>query len=179
MGNFIDKTFTVIADILLKILPASKKEKDAHSYYRAGLSEQAKGNYNGALKNYYESLQLEEDEYDRSYTIYNIGLVYLETGRKNKALGFFHQAVELNDNLPQALNNIAIIYHSQGTRAQYLGVRSEDDRDYEKYIKLSEELFDKAGEYWNQALERAPDSYPGPRNWLKVTGRLKDSNKSY
>ena len=29
MGNFIDKTFTVIADILLKILPASKKEKEA------------------------------------------------------------------------------------------------------------------------------------------------------
>jgi hypothetical protein len=27
MGNFIDKTFTVIADILLKILPASIKEK--------------------------------------------------------------------------------------------------------------------------------------------------------
>ena len=26
MGNFIDKTFTVIADILLKVLPASKKE---------------------------------------------------------------------------------------------------------------------------------------------------------
>jgi hypothetical protein len=29
MGNFIDKTFTVIADILLKILPASKQEKQA------------------------------------------------------------------------------------------------------------------------------------------------------
>ena len=27
MGNFIDKTFTVIADILLKVLPASKQEK--------------------------------------------------------------------------------------------------------------------------------------------------------
>jgi hypothetical protein len=36
MGNFIDKTFTVIADILLKVLPASKQEKQAFSYYRAG-----------------------------------------------------------------------------------------------------------------------------------------------
>ena len=35
MGNFIDKTFTVIADILLKVLPASKQEKEAFSYYRA------------------------------------------------------------------------------------------------------------------------------------------------
>ena len=40
MGNFIDKTFTVIADILLKVLPASKKEKEAFSYYRAGMSAQ-------------------------------------------------------------------------------------------------------------------------------------------
>ncbi len=37
MGNFIDKTFTVIADILLKVLPASKQEKQAFSYYRAGI----------------------------------------------------------------------------------------------------------------------------------------------
>ena len=27
--NFIDKTFTIVADILLKILPASKQEKQA------------------------------------------------------------------------------------------------------------------------------------------------------
>jgi hypothetical protein len=31
MGNFIDKTFTVIADILLKILPASK-QRNKHSH---------------------------------------------------------------------------------------------------------------------------------------------------
>jgi hypothetical protein len=27
--NFIDKSFTVMADIILKIMPASKKEKEA------------------------------------------------------------------------------------------------------------------------------------------------------
>ena len=42
MGNFIDKTFTVIADILLKVLPASKQEKQAFSYYRAGMAAQSK-----------------------------------------------------------------------------------------------------------------------------------------
>lgn len=34
--NFIDKTFTVVADILLKILPTSNREKEAFSYYRDG-----------------------------------------------------------------------------------------------------------------------------------------------
>ena len=56
MGNFIDKTFTVIADILLKVLPASKQEKQAFSYYRAGMSAQGKGRYAEALQNYYEAL---------------------------------------------------------------------------------------------------------------------------
>ncbi len=45
MGNFIDKTFTVIADILLKVLPASKQEKQAFSYYRAGMAAQSRGRY--------------------------------------------------------------------------------------------------------------------------------------
>lgn len=168
MGNFIDKTFTVIADILLKVLPASKQEKEAFSYYRAGMSAQAKGRYAEALQNYYEALQVEEDPYDRSYTLYNIGLIYGNTGKYTQALEFYHQALSLNSNLPQALNNIAVIYHSQALRAQSL----EED----EYIELSKELFDKAAEYWIQALKLAPDNYPGARNWLKVTGRLTENS---
>ena len=41
--NFIDKTFTIVADILLKILPASKQEKQAFFYYRDGMSAQSEG----------------------------------------------------------------------------------------------------------------------------------------
>lgn len=168
MGNFIDKTFTVIADILLKILPASKQEKQAFAYYRAGMSAQDQGRYGEALKNYYEALQLEEDPYDRSYTLYNIGLIYGNTGRYSRALEFYHQALTLNSNLPQALNNIAVIYHSQAILA-----RNEDD---EEYLELARELFDKASEYWLQAIKLAPDNYPTAQNWLKVTGRLSESN---
>ena len=35
------------------------------------------------------------------------------------------------------------------------------------------ELFDKAAEYWVQALKLAPDNYPRARNWLRITGRAK------
>jgi tetratricopeptide (TPR) repeat protein len=168
MGNFIDKTFTVIADILLKILPASKQEKQAFSYYRAGMSAQGKGRYAEALYNYYEALQVDEDPYDRSYTLYNIGLIYGNTGKYTQALEFYHQALALNSNLPQALSNIGIIYHSQALRANCL--------EGDEYFELSEELFDKAAEYWIQALKLAPDNYPGARNWLKVTGRISDNS---
>ena len=167
MGNFIDKTFTVIADILLKVLPASKKEKEAFSYYRAGMAAQTKGKYSEALENYYEALTLEEDPYDRSYTLYNIGLIYGNTGKYTQSLEFYHQALGLNANLPQAFYNIGVIYYMQATRAELF--------DKEEYLILAEKLFDKAAQYWCQAIKLAPDNYPGVRNWLNITGRLINS----
>ena len=174
MGNFIDKTFTVIADILLKVLPASKQEKQAFSYYRAGMAAQSQGKYAEALENYYEALQVEEDPYDRSYTLYNIGLIYGNIGSNSQALEYYHQGLELNSNLPQALNNIAVIYHSSGLNTLTMVTDEIDDIERAEYRALATEFFDKAGEYWRQALKLAPDNYPGARNWLKVSGRLYD-----
>jgi len=173
MGNFIDKTFTVIADILLKVLPASKQEKQAFSYYRAGMAAQSDGKYAEALENYYEALQVEEDPYDRSYTLYNIGLIYGNIGNNSQALEYYHQALELNSNLPQALNNIAVIYHSQGLNALNMQTQDSDlEMQEDEYLELAKEFFDKAAEYWRQAIKLAPDNYPGAQNWLKVTGRI-------
>jgi tetratricopeptide (TPR) repeat protein len=176
MGNFIDKTFTVIADILLKVLPASKQEKQAFSYYRAGMAAQSQGKYAEALENYYEALQVEEDPYDRSDTLYNIGLIYGNIGNNSQALEYYHQALELNSNLPQALNNIAVIYHSSGLNTITMINKDIDDIQQAEYRALATEFFDKAGEYWRQALKLAPDNYPGARNWLKVSGRLFEEN---
>ena len=176
MGNFIDKTFTVVADILLKVLPASKQEKQAFSYYRAGMAAQSQGKYAEALENYYEALQVEEDPYDRSYTLYNIGLIYGNIGNNSQALEYYHQALELNSNLPQALNNIAVIYHSSGLNTITMINADIDDIQQAEYRALATEFFDNAGEYWRQALKLAPDNYPGARNWLKVSGRLFEDN---
>jgi len=158
--NFIDKTFTIVADLLLKIFPASKKEKQAFAYYRDGMSAQSEGAYAEALENYYEALQLEEDPFDRSYILYNIGLIYGSTGKYSKALEYYSQALELNSNLPQAINNIAVIYHYQGVKA------SEANN-----LEVATMLFDKAGYYWRLAIKLAPNNYIEAQNWLKTTGR--------
>lgn len=163
--NFIDKTFTVIADILLKIFPASKAEKEAFFYYRDGMSAQSEGEYAEALENYYEALQIEEDPYDRSFILYNIGLIYSSNGEYVKALQYYHQALELNSNLPQAYNNIAVIYHYQGIKA-----------NEKQNIESAKELFDKAGDYWKQAIKLAPTNYIEAQNWLKTTGRSNFNN---
>ena len=159
--NFIDKTFTILADILLKVFPASKQEKQAFFYYRDGMSAQSEGDYAEALENYYEALQIEEDPYDRSYILYNIGLIYSNNGEYVQALEYYQQALELNANLPQALNNIAVIYHYQGSQAAE-----------KKNTETSKSLFDKAGEYWRQAIRLAPNNYIEAQNWLKTTGRM-------
>ena len=159
--NFIDKTFTVLADIIIKILPATKDEKKAFSYYRYGMSDQSSGDYAEALENYYEALKLEEDPYDRSYILYNIGLIYANYGDYSKALEYYQQALDLNARLPQALNNIAVIYHYQGTKA------SE-----KKEFELAKNMFDKAGDYWKKAIRLAPNNYIAAQNWLKINGKL-------
>ena len=36
-GNFIDKTFSVVANILLRIIPTTSGEREAFTYYRDGV----------------------------------------------------------------------------------------------------------------------------------------------
>lgn len=174
--NFIDKTFTVVADILLKVLPTTRNEKEAFIYYRDGMSAQAEGEYAEALQNYYQAMRLEVDPYDRSYIFYNIGLIHTSNGEHTKALEYYYQALDRNPALPQALNNIAVIYHSSGLNTLTMVNEEIDDIQQAEYRALATEFFDKAGEYWRQALKLAPDNYPGARNWLKVSGRLFEEN---
>ena len=35
--NFIDKTFSIVANILLRIIPTTSGEKEAFTYYRDGV----------------------------------------------------------------------------------------------------------------------------------------------
>ena len=158
--NFIDKSFTVMADMILKMLPATKKEKEAFAYYRDGMSAQGDGEYAEALDNYYEALKLEDDDYDRSYILYNIGLIHASNGEHDRALDYYHQALELNPRLPQALNNVAVISHYQGEMAKEAG---NDDE--------AEKFYQQAAEYWKRAIRAAPNNYIEAQNWLKTTGR--------
>jgi tetratricopeptide (TPR) repeat protein len=188
--NFVDKTFTVIADIILKALPTNRKSKEAFAYYRDGMSAQADGEYAEALENYHEALKLEEDPYDRSFILYNVALVHTSNGDHDKAIDYYNEAIDLNPRMPQAFNNIAVIYHFQGERLQENGqelqlkmeqAQSQDDpekveslqSEIEALLTEANELFDKAAEYWTRAIRLAPNNYIEAQNWLKTTGRAK------
>jgi tetratricopeptide (TPR) repeat protein len=128
------------------------------------MSAQSSGDYAEALENYYEALKLEEDPYDRSYILYNIGLIYSNNGDFLKAVEYYQQALDLNSRLPQALNNIAVIYHYQGTKA------SE-----KKEFELAQNMFDKASDYWKNAVRLAPNNYIEAQNWLKINGKMAEN----
>lgn len=160
--NFIDKSFTVMADLILKLLPANKTAKEAFAYYRDGMSAQADGEYAEALANYEEALRMEEDPYDRSFILYNVGLIHASNGEHDRALEYYHQALDNNPRMPQALNNVAVIYHYLGEQAQQAGKTEEADA-----------YFDQAAEYWQRAIRLAPNNYIEAQNWLKTTGRMK------
>lgn len=160
--NFIDKSFTVMADIILKALPTNRRSKEAFAYYRDGMSAQADGEYAEAMANYEEALTLEDDPNDRSYILYNMGLIHASNGEHQKALERYHEALELNPRMPQALNNIAVICHYFGERAEEAGKTDEANAH-----------FDQAAEYWQRAIRLAPNNYIEAQNWLKTTGRSK------
>ena len=149
-----------MADIILKVLPANRKAKEAFVYYRDGMSAQAEGEYAEALENYEEALKLEEDAYDRSYILYNMGLIHASNGDHQTALGLYQQAIELNPRLPQALNNTAVIYH-------YLAEKEKEAGDNE----AAEAFYDQAADFWKRAIRIAPNNYIEAQNWLKTTGR--------
>nr|YP_004376512.1 hypothetical chloroplast RF34 [Ptilidium ciliare var. pulcherrimum]ADK89606.1 hypothetical chloroplast RF34 [Ptilidium ciliare var. pulcherrimum] len=159
--NFIDKTFTIVADISLRIIPTTQREKEAFTYYRDGMSAQSEGEYAEALQNYYEAMRLEIDPYDRSYILYNIGLIHTSNGEHAKALEYYFQALERNPSLPQAFNNMAVICHYRGEQAIQRGD-----------LEASETWFDQAADYWKQAILLAPGNYIEAYNWLKMTGRF-------
>ena len=102
--NFIDKSFTVMADLILKMMPTKQSEKEAFAYYRDGMSAQADGEYAEAMDNYREALTLEEDPYDRSFILYNMGLIHASNGEHQTALEKYHEALDLNPRMCQLVS---------------------------------------------------------------------------
>ena len=158
--NFIDKSFTVMADLILKVIPTNRRAKEAFAYYRDGMSAQGDGEYAEALENYEEALKLEDDPNDKAFILYNMALVFASNGAHQKALEFYKQAQDLNQHMPQALNNIAVIHHHLGSLAEERGDTDESDR-----------CFSRAADHWTKAIRMAPNNYIEAQNWLKTSGR--------
>ena len=102
--NPIDKAFTVMAEMIVKMMPIDSQQKKAYVYYRDGLSAQNDGDYSEALENYEESLRLEENPIDRSETLKNMAIIYMSNGDEERALNTYMKY--LNENIHSYSKNI-------------------------------------------------------------------------
>ena len=158
--NFIDKSFTVMADLIVKLLPINARAKEAYVYYRDGLSAQNDGDYAEALENYEESLKLEENAIDRSETLKNMAIIYMSNGDEEHAIKTYQKSLSENPKHPSCLKNIGLIYEKRGRIAEEAGQKDEADI-----------WFNRAAEVWTQAVRLNPGGYLDIENWLKSTGR--------
>ena len=131
------------------------------------MTAESKGWNQEALKNYFKSLEFEEDPIDRSFTLYNIGLIYQRMGIRHIAVRYYEEALIYQPKLSQAFNNLGLIYHDVASLAE-----SSKGSVSQAYSTV---LYDKAAKYWIQAIRIAPDSYPYALNWLITTKRINSS----
>jgi tetratricopeptide (TPR) repeat protein len=158
--NFIDKSFTVMADLIVKLLPIDAKSKEAYVYYRDGLSAQNDGDYAEALQNYEEALKLEDNATDRAEILKNMAIIFMSTGEEEKSLEYYNQSLEANPNSPSCLKNMGLIYEKWGRMAEENGDQDGADR-----------LFELAAQHWSKAVRLYPGGYLDIENWLKSSGR--------
>jgi tetratricopeptide (TPR) repeat protein len=159
--NFIDKVFSVLADLLLKVLPASKEAKKSFLYYRQGLKAHSSGSYVEALKYYKLSLQFEEDPVDRGYIYYNCGVIYYMNEEVDKSISCYKLALSLNPCLVQAMNNLGVAYHARGCKLV-------GKNQYE----LAALDFEQAKLFWRKATALEPDRYLETQNWIRSDDRI-------
>uniref|UniRef100_K4CS00 Uncharacterized protein n=1 Tax=Solanum lycopersicum TaxID=4081 RepID=K4CS00_SOLLC len=141
-GNFIDKTFSILADILLRVIPTTFREKEAFTHYRDGL-----------------------------YTL-TIWLIHTSNGEHTKDLEYYFQALERNPFLPQAFNNMAVIRHYVYGIDQNGTPKGLTTESYKENSEIVEAWFDQAAEYWKHAIALTPGIYIKVRNWLKIMRRF-------
>ena len=158
--NFIDKNFTVMADLIVKLLPINARSKEAYVYYRDGLSAQNDGDHAEALENCDESLKLETDPTDRGETLKNMAIIYMSNGEEERAIETYQKALDENPKQPSCLKNMGLIFEKWGRIAEESGQQDDADR-----------WFDQAADVWTQAVRLNPGGYLDIENWLKSTGR--------
>nr|QUS63578.1 photosystem I assembly protein Ycf3 [Dryopteris crassirhizoma] len=101
--NFIDKTFTILADISSQILPTTKREREASTYYRDGairMSAQPEGEYAEALITTHS---------DRGEQAINQGNLEISEAWFDQAAEYWKQAIAPSpDNYTEAQNRLKI-----------------------------------------------------------------------
>nr|WEG89818.1 hypothetical chloroplast RF34 [Sinobambusa tootsik f. albostriata] len=151
-GNFIDKTSSIVANILLRIIPTTSGEKRAFTYYRDGAIEKPLA---GRLaRDFLEKYQ--------PLSVHNkMGLILFLFYRLFRLVLCTEGRSRMRRKLSSTVLGEGTAYSDRGEQAILQG-------DSE----IAEAWFDQAAEYWKQAIALTPGNYIEAQNWLKITKRF-------
>ena len=167
MGTNTDTGRKLGIPIRFFLKPETAKENqsnpnDANSYFSQGVALAERGNYQAALTNYNQAIQLDPN-FANAY--FSRGNAYSELGDKQKAIADYTQTIQLNP-------KDAIAYYKRGNAYYLLGDKQKAISDYTQAIQLDpknaaaynnrgnaySDLGDKQKEIadYNQAIELDP-----------------------
>jgi len=192
-------SFFVLVLMIIAINSLAIKPYVAELYYFTGMRHNVDRNYTKSLPNFeyaaqlnpyngrnlhalgstYYNLKMYTEAEDilksaKKYivdvnTYYNLGLVYVNTGKTEKAIEEFEQAIYLDPKFWKAYNDLASLYVYQGEyekavetwkKAIDLGLEFEEKHIFLYYIGMAYQRMDdteKAYDYFLKALIEAPD----------------------
>ncbi|MFX1409612.1 MAG: tetratricopeptide repeat protein [Promethearchaeota archaeon] len=107
-----------------------------------GMTSQVTGNYEKALKNYEEALQIDEiiqDNSSISTDLNNIGSIYLTIGRYNEAFENYSRALEITENIGD-LSGKASCKNNLGRIHEIRGELDSALKNYKEALKIYEDL---------------------------------------
>ncbi|MGC8976530.1 MAG: tetratricopeptide repeat protein [Candidatus Ratteibacteria bacterium] len=115
---------------------------DFYPYYLKGMICKLIGNYEEANKNFNKSLSILKNKKDFN-SLLNLGILYRESGKIDKAINLFYKLKELNPENLEILNEIGICYALKGDK-------------------------EKAKKIWEEILKKNPEYYPAKENLKRL-----------
>jgi tetratricopeptide (TPR) repeat protein len=88
-------------------------QHSATTWLKRGIAKAVGGDYQAAISNYNQALQLDSKNPD---TYYNRGVAYYSLGQHQQALTDFNQSIKLNPALAEAYGNRAHLHIEQGDK---------------------------------------------------------------
>jgi len=133
----------------------------AHSYWDMGSKYGSEGNYEKSLLNYeyaYKILCSDGDYNNASFTLCQIGEIYINQGDYSKALDYFQKSEHLNEDLEENLVSKFQEYMPEDPRSKALNGISKI------YLALGD--YDKSLDYSKKAIKYYSDRYGADHNGI-------------
>ncbi len=165
-----------------------KTTGDAKSYFRMGFVYHDMKDYERAAASYRLALEKDPDDPD---ILYNLGNVYIETGRPQEALEFYRKAVTFKSRYIRAYLNMGIalnqLNRQKEAEAAFLKAVELDPRSTDAFFNLGY-IYEASGQM-QKALEayqntvnidsRHAEAYYNMGNVYVALGRLQQAIESY